>query len=88
MTGSKFIITTLLEKLLECRINDFDLNARERVLTFTYKEDFDRYLREFPNAEPVVKKDTRGNLPYGWDHYAFFEYDGWEIRGNIVSRKP
>ena len=80
---------TLLDKLEQCSISDFVLDAERRILKLSYKEDFDRYLKEFPGAKPMVEKDAgRKITPYGIDHFAFFEYEGWEISGNIVHHKP
>lgn len=80
------IIRTLLEKLEECRIDSFVLDAEKKVLIILYREDFVKYFPKL-NGKPKVMKDERGVLPYGWDHYAFFNYEGWEIRGNIIHHK-
>ncbi|MBU0470980.1 MAG: hypothetical protein KKA62_01380 [Nanoarchaeota archaeon] len=76
-------LTTLLD---ECGIEDFELNASDQVLIIKYKEDFDRFFPKL-GADPQVHKPGYGT-PYHFGKVAFFDYEGWQVKGWITIHKP
>lgn len=78
----------MLQKIKECKIEQFSLDTKEKTLKLYYKEDFDIFFPIF-KAEPK-QIDTKSDpyLPYGAGHYAHFEYNGWRISGDITNHKP
>jgi len=35
-----------------------------------------------------LSQDADQRLPYGANHWAFFDYKGWNIHGNIINKRP
>jgi hypothetical protein len=81
------VVKELIDLLDECGIEHYKLDTTRKQLTIEYKEDFDRFFPKF-DAKPM-KLDSQKDkfLPYGWDHYAFFDYKEWRIEGNIIRKK-
>jgi hypothetical protein len=76
----------LIDLLDELNIENFTLNTEEKKLIIYYKEDFDIFFPKL-NACPECFRDSAKVLPYTATHYTFFDYQGWDIRGNIVNNK-
>ena len=88
MIGSKWEgIDELINALKKCEIDDFKIEGKERKLIIGNKDDFDRYLKEFPDAKPMEESSSDPYAPYGHNHWAFFKYKAWCVDGNIVKRK-
>ena len=78
----------LINLLDELNIEDFAINTEERKLRIHYKEDFDVFFPRLNlNVPPNVLNDRHKILPYGATHFAFFDYKGWHIEGNIATYK-
>lgn len=80
-------IDDLIEALKKCEIDDFKIDGKERTLTIGNRDDFNRYLKEFPSAKPMKESSSDPYAPYGHNHWAFFRYMAWTVNGNIVIRK-
>ncbi len=80
-------IDDLIEALRKCEIDDFKIEGKERILIIGNRDDFNRYLKEFPSAKPMKESSSDTYAPYGHNHWAFFMYKAWKVDGNIVKRK-
>ncbi|MBS3155353.1 hypothetical protein J4404_02550 [Candidatus Woesearchaeota archaeon] len=77
----------LMKKIGECKIEHFSLDTKEKKLKLYYKEDFDSFFPRFKAQPRVIDTSSEPYLPYGAGHYAFFEYNGWKISGDVTSHK-
>jgi len=85
------VLEELVTVLSECGIKNFQLDTDSKKLVIKNREDFDSLIEylESKSGESVDARtaDPRSNAPYGDVCTAWFDYNGWHIRGMINIHK-